>query len=256
MGERLFSARQVLSSVAVALLLVGPAVRADVVAVVVPGTADPWLAGMPNGSTASSGDVAPAESPVRITGLNYAGGGVLTFSVKGSVNYAGAPPTDPPDGDVNYVIHHATAAENGMSDVVSPVDALMAVFLAVVPPNAIAAPATLDFSTPASRDYTTLSPLLQQVFFVGDGLTSTNVVQQIQIPVGATAFYLGTMDGFGWSNNSGSFNVQVTGPGHSAVPEPGPLVLAGTGILVVLGICAWKRRSVGRLKRGSAVVPS
>ena len=32
--------------------------------VVVPGTSDPWLAGQPNGTTASGGDVAPNESPV------------------------------------------------------------------------------------------------------------------------------------------------------------------------------------------------
>jgi hypothetical protein len=81
-------------------------------------------------------------------------------------------------------------------------------------------------------------------------------VQQIKIPAGASAFYLGTMDGFGWSNNSGSFDVQVTGPGLAAVPEPGPLVLAGACALVVLGSRAGKRRPVGRLRRGSAVVSS
>jgi len=34
------------------------------VEVSVPGYADPWLAGMPDGTTASSGDVAPTHSPV------------------------------------------------------------------------------------------------------------------------------------------------------------------------------------------------
>jgi len=36
--------------------------------ITVPATADPWLAGMPNGTTADGGDVAPAESPVLIPG--------------------------------------------------------------------------------------------------------------------------------------------------------------------------------------------
>jgi len=216
--------------------ILAPAASAGVATVVVPGTSDPWLAGMPDGSTASLEDSAPAQSPVEVLGLNYAAGGVLTFSVTGSVNYAGGVPTDPPDGDTGYITPHATGAENGMSDVSAPVDALMGVFLGPAQPSLSPAPSTLDFSTAASQNYLTLSPLLQQVFFIGDGLTSTNVVQQIVIPVGATRFFLGSMDGYGWDNNSGSFTASVTGPG--AVPEPASLSLLLVGCI---GSAAWYR---------------
>ena len=54
-----------------------------------------------------------------------------------------------------------------------------------------------------------LSPDLKQVFFMGDGLTSGSAVQEIVAPVGATRLYLGTMDGFEWSNNTGAFEVTI-----------------------------------------------
>ena len=46
----------------IAFALLGGAGSAQAVSVIVPGTSDPWLAGMPNGTTASSGDVAPTDS--------------------------------------------------------------------------------------------------------------------------------------------------------------------------------------------------
>ena len=41
----------------------------------VPGTSNPWLAGMTNGSTAGCGyDTAPAESPVLVSGATISSG--------------------------------------------------------------------------------------------------------------------------------------------------------------------------------------
>ena len=74
------------------IMMFSAVARGDMVQVIVPGSADPWLAGMPDGSTASLGDFAPQQSPVDVPGLGYSSGGVLTFSVKGSVNYGGGPP--------------------------------------------------------------------------------------------------------------------------------------------------------------------
>jgi len=175
--------------------------------VTVPGTSDPWLAGMPNGSGASSGDTAPAESPVQV---NLTAGGTLTFTASGSVDYGGA--SGPPDGITGAPTAHANGAENGISGVTSPADSLVGVFLGPAQPDGSAAPADLDFSTGTSQDYTTLAPQLKQVFFIGDGKTSGGTTQQITIPSGATRLFLGTMDGSGWYNNSGSFSVRVTGP--------------------------------------------
>ena len=83
-------------------------------------------------------------------------------------------------------------------------------------------PAGLDFSStgnvPGGVNYTSLAPELQQVFFIGDGLTSGGVSQTITVPAGATRLFLATMDGFGWYNNTGSFQVQVTLPTSTGVP--------------------------------------
>ncbi|MCP4214178.1 MAG: hypothetical protein GY765_05955, partial [bacterium] len=71
---------------------------ATVSAINIPGTSDPWLAGMPDGSTASFGDAAPAQSPVQITGLSFVTGNLLTFEVSGSVSFTSSPSGDGPDG--------------------------------------------------------------------------------------------------------------------------------------------------------------
>ncbi|MCA9121123.1 MAG: DUF11 domain-containing protein [Planctomycetaceae bacterium] len=176
--------------------------------IVVPGTADPWLAGMPDGSLASSGDVAPDESPVLVP-ITIAPGSTLTFDVTGCVQFVpGGCVGDNPDGISGGA--HATGAENGISNLAANWNSLIGVFLGPNQPNLSPAPSALDFSTAASRDYLTLSPFLQQTFFIGNGRTSTNQVQQIIAPAGATRLFLGTMDGSGWYNNSGTFSVEVT----------------------------------------------
>src|SRR5574341_1055452 len=86
------------------------AVPLPVHAIVVPGTSDPWLAGMPPGSTASLNDSAPGQSPVQVA----IPGSVLTFSAAGAVSNGPCCAAVGPDGDV--VINHATGAENGISD--------------------------------------------------------------------------------------------------------------------------------------------
>jgi hypothetical protein len=86
------------------------------------------------------------------------------------------------------------------------------VFLSADSPDASAVPPPLDFSTPESLDYLVLFPQLKQVFFIGDGLTSLGVTQQVIVPAGATRLFLGTVDAFGWANNVGSFAVVVEPP--------------------------------------------
>jgi hypothetical protein len=171
----------------------------------VPGTANPWLAGMPDGSTASLGDVAPDQSPVLVTGLTLVPGQPLLFIVKGGVHFDPGP-LSPPDGSL-VVGGHNPGPENGIAYVAAPLDALMGVFLGPDQPNLSSPPASLDFRSPESRDYTTFAPLLKQVFFIGDGLTGAGERQQVMVPPGATRLFLGPMDGSGWHNNIGQFSV-------------------------------------------------
>ena len=192
----------------------------------VPGTANPYLSGMPTGSTCCISDTGPdsvpAQSPTQVTGLPINGGAALTFNVSGSVSFLlGQAPVDPPDGSTFFDTAGVpgTPASNGIASMNAPVNALVGVFLDNNAPNATGTPPGLDFSgSGLGTGFATLSPGLKQVFFIGDGRTGTGAVQQFIVPAGATRLFLGTVDGVGWNTNSGAFSVQVTssgGPGGS-----------------------------------------
>lgn len=197
-------------------------------ATTVPGTSDPWLAGMPNGSTASFGDVAPGQSPVLYGAVTP--GATLTFTVTGSVDNAGNPPSLTPDGGVfQWHLFDSTngGPENGIAGANIPINSLVGVFLSSTKPSLNPTPALLDFSV-IGTSFTSLAPSLQQVFFIGDGRTGTGSgsVQEFVVPSEATRLFLGTMDGFGWYNNTGEFTVGKSG----TVPEPATIFLLGAGL--------------------------
>src|SRR5438105_2987329 len=80
--------------------------RALLTVTTVPGTGDPWLAGMPAGSKASTFDVAPAQSPVQVLGLSLTAGAMLKFTSSGSVTIDPSYPSYPPDGIPDWIIRH------------------------------------------------------------------------------------------------------------------------------------------------------
>jgi len=172
---------------AAALVLSAPVFAQTIVA----GSSNPFLAGMPNGSTCCSGDSAPAQSPVLAPG-SLTPGTSLTFAVTGSVDHTGGTPTLSPDGSGIF----STPSNNGISGANWPIDALVGVFLDASQPDSSAAPSGLDFT---NTSFTTLSPQLKQAFFIGDGLTGTGSgsPQTFVVPAGATRLFLGTSDGFG-----------------------------------------------------------
>jgi len=181
----------------------------------VPGTANPWLAGMPAGTTANGFDSAPTASPTQVQGLNITPGACLNFNFTGSVSYY--PGTQPfnPDGNPNWIINNwgsQNGGEHGIANVYAPLTSVIGVFLDDNLPTGSPPPASLDFSTAASRDFASLAPQLKQPFFIGDGLSgATGTVQQFIVPAGATRLFLGVVDGSGWLDNVGSFSVTVHG---------------------------------------------
>jgi len=216
---------------------------AQAVSVSVPGTANPYLAGMPDGSTAPP-DQAPNQSPVEVRGLDVASGGIVKFTeTAGGVS--NTPVCDGTncssvDGNVyNGVLFydHEAGSQNGISDIRAPINSLVGVFLTDSAPHLLSPPSKLDFQT-IGLNFTALSPELQQVFFIGDGRTSTDAVQEFFIPSSATRLFLGTMDGNEWFNNSGTIVVDVA----QIVPEPETyaMLLAGLGFL---GFIAPRRKS-------------
>lgn len=180
----------------------------------VPATANPWLAGMTNGSSARRGDSAPEESPVAVTNTAIEAGGTYVFSASGSVNHGAPLPFFPPDGE--GLISHYLGAENGIADIAAPFTSLIGVFLGPNQPDQNPAPSPLDFGTAVARDYLVLTPALKQPFFIGNGLTSSGASKQVIAPVGATRLLLGVMDEYRWADNEGTFTVQLAKVGSAS----------------------------------------
>lgn len=188
-------------------------------------------AGSANQNYAAWGDYASKKaSPIQAGGLAVSGGSTITMDgVNGGANNQASSSTFSAEGnaadptwDVPYELYRSYIfggyasffSENGIANVYAPHNAVMGVFLSDSQPSSTVAPAPLDFGTAASRDFTTLKPALKQPFFIGDGRTSTGEVQQFVPPAGATRLFLGTMDGYEWSNNVGGFYVTAHAKGR------------------------------------------
>ena len=181
----------------------------------VPGTSNPYLAGMPSGTKSAFGDRAPEQSPVLVE-LSLRDAVAVTFTASGGVqNHPYDPPNyDPPDG--SSATNHR--AEHGISEVTSPLNSLVGVFLGDDRPDRSPAPPPLDFHA-IGRDFVSLSPQLKQIFFIGAGTAKARVAgaarmervaRRFIVPKGATRLFLGTMDEYEWDNNGGFFQVTVT----------------------------------------------
>jgi len=230
----------VLLGSAIALFCASPA-NADTINVTVPGTSNPWFAGMPSTSTVYS-DSAATQSPTQVQGLSLTPGSTISVTASGwgglceDCNWGG------PDGLMGSWPNWGF---NGISGSNAPMASLVGVFLDSDSPQLSSPPSTLDFSTAASLDYLTISPQLQQIFFIGDGRTSSGAQQQIFVPNGATRFYLGMIDAMGaYNNNGGNFDVQVNGSAANddrrSVPEPSSII--GLFALSFLGIGSLLKR--------------
>ena len=165
------------------------------------GTANPFLAGAASGQTiALNGftDTAPADSPVAVA---VTAGQTLGITATGSVGNCGGCSSPNPNGGgatASSAITGGTYSTfvNGYASL--PINSLVGVFNGINGGN---------------------------VFFIGASDLS------IPVPVGATELYLGTVDGYQWSNNEGSFSVDVAGA--NGVPEPATwaMMLVGMGMV-------------------------
>jgi hypothetical protein len=153
------------------------------------------------------------ESPTQMSGIQLVAGEFLNFdAIAGTGQHGATQLVVGPDGDTNRIFEAYSGAHFGKSNIFAPIDSVVGVFLGDTSPAGDTPPATLDFTSAASRDYTTLSPMLNQVFFIGDGLKSDGTQQSFKVPAGATRLFIGKMDGTEWNNNIGTSTVTVHRP--------------------------------------------
>jgi hypothetical protein len=174
-----------------------------------------------------------APSYIDVTGLSS-----ITFSVStGATVTVNAGNYNDADG-IGSVSGENVAGAAGLSGITSPTAGFLTG--AFVSNTLGATPASLDFTGVGGTSFTSLSPALQQAFFIGDGLTgdATGTTQVFYVPTGATKLYLGLADACGYNggpscygDNLGSFTVTSTGvsPSSGGVPEPATWALMLTG---------------------------
>lgn len=215
----------------------GAALAATTV-VTVNGNDDIFLAGQPDGTVFAS-DNAPVNSPTLAL-TQFVTGSPITFSGIGAFSNVGGAPVGGLDGNtaLNQVRALSISGVDGGN-----VNGLIGVFLGDNP-------ASGAFPTSQSGiSFSSLSPLLQQAFWIGDGLTGTGTgsLQQFFAPVGATRLFLAPLDLAGsYANNSGSAAVTINFTSSSvvgAVPEPSTWLMMILGFGLVGGTLRSRRRA-------------
>ncbi len=169
----------------------------------------PGLAEIYGGGDAGLPD-SGGQAPVTIT--LPANPTVVTFTtVSGTISLNSQGGFNNPDGDVTSgsygVSSSSTTAYGGLSGISAPDEGeLVGAFVSNAGPSGTA-PASLDFIT-TGTNFTTLSPLLNQVFYIGDGKTGdqTGAIQQFDVPAGATKLLLGIPDAEGYNGTPGSYS--------------------------------------------------
>lgn len=206
----------------------------------------------PAGTTA---DGSVAAGPIAVSG-----GDTLTFSVTGSIT-AGCGSTagcislngggnfNDPDGVGAAPSSSSNSGFGSISGITAPnAGYLVGVFVPSGGPSG-SAPTALDYTM---TNFSSSSPVLDQVFFIGDGLTGdgTGSVQTFIAPTGAGDLYLGISDACGYNgapscydDNQGSYNVTYTDTAGtiSATPLPAALPLFAGG-LGAIGLFGWRRK--------------
>jgi hypothetical protein len=143
-------------------------------------------------------------------------------------------------------------ALDGISGYIGPQGPLVGVFLDNSIPSSGPPPAALDFTAGGlGLDFLSLAPELAQIFYIGDGITSSGDFQSFSAPTGATRMFLGIPDGFSfvglpgaYDDNDGSYRIGIgINEPPPAVPIPAAIWLFGTALVGLVGFGKRKARA-------------
>lgn len=166
-----------------------------------------------------------------------AGLNIVQFpTITGTVNCCSDKPAAGPEGG-NY-FQTDLSPLSGLSGIQGPGNMfLVGVFLSGFEPSGTG-PTALNFTnTGIGTNFSSINPLLNQVFFIGDGRKNDGTtIQSFIAPAGATRLYLGFADGVGfvgdpgaYGDNTGALSVSITQP--EGAPEPASVMLFLSGAL-------------------------
>jgi hypothetical protein len=232
-----------------AALLVQAAGAAGTSAVTIDAQANIYAAGLANTDSFPGGGgvlplaiaLSPGDTAFSLT--NVTAGPAVAGSPTGGATCVFDGPAS--SGDGNTCVSSVTDidAANGYASFRLDGRTMPVVGLFVGAAKSSIAPLGQDSSFAAVNAQTiAFTPLLQQVFFIGDGLSAGGASQSVLVPAGATMLYLGFADGFGFSGAPGyygdNFGSVVADLVVVGVPEPSAALLLAAG----LGLLAVRRR--------------
>jgi hypothetical protein len=193
------------------------------------GSGHSGAASTPQPGGGGGGTAPPSIDVLTTTQFGFLGSGSAKFS---PIN----PTSTTPDGLAGAPT--TFNGFNGLSGFSSDHDyALYGVFIGAIEP-ADPRPAALNFV--GNTTFTSLSPQLDQVFYIGDGLTGagSGSTQFFNVPAGALKLFFGLADGVNNPIDNGFYG-DNSGPGYlveisRSVPEPSNVVLGAIGIAGML----------------------
>jgi len=168
-------------------------------------------------------------------------GTVFKFpSITGQTNCCAKTPTTNAEGTP---ASSNIKSKNGISGIVhhNRQMYLAGVFLSDSVPTS-PAPYRLDF-TGGSDEFQKLSPQLGQAFYIGNGKTDTNTIQEFVAPPGATRLYFGFLDAVGFNSNPGYYNDNtgaiavdvLIAPPQTPSPKSNAYVLGTSNVFIANG---------------------
>jgi uncharacterized protein (TIGR03437 family) len=185
-------------SYAVTINPVGTVRRLNANPLWVPATAQPLLAGATPGQNLGSGtfglrDFAPLNSPFEVDIREL--GPTLRIGSRGAIDLDAQRTGIGPGGRISEgQAFNSSDVPSGFSNLCSPIGALTGVFVGEEirrTGNAF----TSDFCSAPARNSDTISPMLQQFFYIGTGLNEAGEYRRITVPAGAKNLLLGIHSG-------------------------------------------------------------